>query len=38
MPKAPIGTSPISTVRADSFSQAIEPAPVPIENSASANT
>jgi len=38
MPKAPSGTRPISTVRADSFSHSIEPVPVPTENSASANT
>ncbi len=37
MPKAPSGTRPISTVRADSFSHSSEPTPVPTENSASAN-
>ena len=36
MPNAPSGTSPISTVRADSFSHSIDPTPVPIENIASA--
>ncbi len=36
MPIAPIGTRPISTVRADSFSHSSEPTPVPIENNASA--
>ena len=36
IPNAPSGTSPISTVRADSFSHSSEPAPVPIENRASA--
>jgi hypothetical protein len=38
MPNAPSGTRPISTVRADSFSHSSEPTPVPIENTASANT
>ena len=34
IPSAPSGTRPISTVRADSFSQSSEPVPTPIENSA----
>ena len=38
MPNAPTGTRPISTVRPDSFSHSSEPTPVPMENSASANT
>ena len=36
MPSAPSGTSPISTVRADSFSHSSEPTPTPTENSARA--
>ena len=37
MPRAPIGTSPISTVRADSFSHNNEPMPVPTDTSARHN-